>query len=341
MFTVPTTSTTPQTTPRSGGQAVVESLLRRGSASVFGIPSIHNIGIYDALRKAPKFQHWIVRHEQAAAFAADAFFRASGKVAAVFASTGPGNLFTVVPFLESLQTNTPVLLIGTNVATPVLDKACNALHETPRQLDIFAPLTRFAARITNPQEIPATFAAAAEVLYGPAPGPVFIEIPHDLLLAHVSAELRSTPGRKAVGPSSESKIVELVHRIDVHQRPVVLLGSGVKADAAVAVRRLIEILQAPFVTTTTGKGVIADDHPLSMGSISRLGSAQELLAKGDLLISFGARLTEFDTGRFGLKLPGAHIKIAEDEAYFAGIFPATAQLAGSTGHTATELARRV
>ncbi len=340
MSTVPTTSTTPQTTPRSGGQAVVESLLRLGITSGFGIPSIHNIAIYDALRKAPNFQHWIVRHEQAAAFAADAFFRASGNVAAVFASTGPGNLFTLVPFLESLQTNTPVLLIGTNVATPLLDKACNALHETPRQLDIFAPLTRFAARITNQEEIPATMAAAAEVLYGPAPGPVFIEIPHDLLLATVSAE-SPTISRKAVDTGTESKTAELARLIEARQRPVVLIGSGVKPEAAAGVRRVIEILQAPFVTTTTGKGVIADDHPLSMGSISRLGAAQELLATGDLLISFGARLTEFDTGRFGLKLPAAHIKIAEDPAYFAGIFPATAQLLGNIGHTATELTRRL
>ena len=340
MSTTPTTSTTPQTTPRSGATAVVESLLRLGITSGFGIPSIHNIAIYDALRKAPKFQHWIVRHEQAAAFAADAFFRASGKVAAVFASTGPGNLFTVVPFLESLQTNTPVLLIGTNVATPLLDKACNALHETPGQLDIFTPLTRFAARITNPEEIPATVAAAAEVLYGPAPGPVFIEIPHDLLLAPVSTDL-PTMSRKAGDASADAKIADVVQQIEARQRPVVLIGSGVKPEAAAGVRRFIETVQAPFVTTTTGKGVIADDHALSMGSISRLGAAQELLAQGDLLISFGARLTEFDTGRFGLKLPAAHIKIAEDPAYFAGIFPATAQLAGSTGHIATELAKRV
>src|SRR5258707_5381706 len=214
MSTVPTTSTTPQTTPRSGGQAVVESLLRLGITSGFGIPSIHNIAIYDALRKAPNFQHWIVRHEQAAAFAADALFRASGHVAAVFASTGPGNLFTLVPFLESLQTNTPVLLIGTNVATPLLDKACNALHETPRQLDIFAPLTRFVARITNPEEIPATMAAAAEVLYGPAPGPVFIEIPHDLLLAMVSVEL-PTISSKYVVTGTDPKIGSWARLIEV------------------------------------------------------------------------------------------------------------------------------
>src|SRR5260370_40563824 len=120
----------------TGAQAVVEGLLRHGITCGFGIPSIHNIGIYDALRQQPAFHHWVVRHEQAAGFAADGFFRRSGRVAAVFASTGPGNLFTMVPLLESFQTNTPVVVVGSNVATPLLDKACCALHETPRQLEI-------------------------------------------------------------------------------------------------------------------------------------------------------------------------------------------------------------
>jgi acetolactate synthase-1/2/3 large subunit len=100
--TTPTMSKSAQLT---GGQAVVEALLKSGVTSGFGIPSIHNIGIYDALRQEPAFHHWIVRHEQAAGFAADAFCRRTGKPAAVFASTGPGNLFTVVPLLESLQTS--------------------------------------------------------------------------------------------------------------------------------------------------------------------------------------------------------------------------------------------
>src|SRR5947209_1143772 len=127
--------------------ALVEALLRHGVTSGFGIPSIHNIGLYDALQQEPQFQHWIVRHEQAAAFAADGFCRRSGRPAAVFASTGPGNLLTLVGLLESLQTNTPLILIGTNVASPLLDKRCGALHETPQQLEIIKPLTRFAARV--------------------------------------------------------------------------------------------------------------------------------------------------------------------------------------------------
>src|SRR5258708_27132000 len=174
--------------PLIGSQAVVASLMQGGVTRAFGIPSIHNIAIYDVLRRPPEFQHWIVRHEQAAGYAADAYYRRSGKIAAIFASTGPGNLLTLVPLLESLQTGTPVVLIGTNVATTVLDRHCAALHETPRQLEIIRPLTRFAARITSPDMIPATVAAAIA-----AGGPAFIEIPHDLLLAPLPSGVESAP----------------------------------------------------------------------------------------------------------------------------------------------------
>src|SRR5258708_19379626 len=180
-------------TQRTGAQAVVEGLLRYGITAGFGIPSIHNIAIYEVLRRTPDFHHWVVRHEQRAGFPVDGFFRASGRAAAIFASTGPGNLFTLVPLLESLQTNTPVLLIGTNVATPVLGKACNALHETPKQLEILAPLTRYAVRITAADEIPAAMAAAIHALQDPYPEPPYYAFPHNFLPPPPTTTFPPTP----------------------------------------------------------------------------------------------------------------------------------------------------
>src|SRR5690348_17157218 len=146
--------------PTLGAQAVVEGLFRCGITCGFGIPSIHNIAIYEGLRQARKFHHWVVHHEQAAGYAADGFYRQSGRVAAVFASTGPGNLFTLVPLLESLQSNIPVLLIGTNIASALQERHGGALHETPQQIDIIRPLTRFARRVTSADEIPQAFTDA-------------------------------------------------------------------------------------------------------------------------------------------------------------------------------------
>lgn len=328
-------------TQLTGGQAVVQALLRCGITAGFGIPSIHNIAVYEALRQEPNFRHWIVRHEEAAAFAADGFARRSGHPAAVFASTGPGNLFTLVPLLESFQANTPVLLVGTNVASSLVDKPCSALHETPQQLDIVKPLTRFAMRAVAPEAIPEVIAQAVAALRGPTPGPAFVEIPHDFLYAPVAASFPELPKKRAV-MASEGELAQAAAEIAQSQRPAILVGSGVLRDeAAGPVRQLAEALQAPVLTTTGGKGLIADDHPLAMGCIARLGAAQELLLASDLLISFGARFTEFDTGQFALRLPPRHVQADEDSTRMGRRFPVTAGVVGDLHLIAQSLLARV
>ncbi len=127
--------------------------------------------------------------------------------------------------------------------------------------------------------------------------------------------------------------------IEQSQRPVILLGSGVRGDAT-SIIQLAELLQAPVFTTTTGKGIIAADHALSFGCISRLGPVQDVLEQSDLLISFGTRFTEFDTGRFGLRLPGKHLQIVDDQSYPGTRIRPTTLLTGDIGSIAGALAAR-
>ncbi|MFL6310751.1 MAG: thiamine pyrophosphate-binding protein [Terriglobales bacterium] len=317
-------STTPHLNQMTGAQAVVAALVRHGITAGFGIPSIHNIALYDALRQTPEFHHWVVRHEQAAGYAADGFYRRSGQIAAIFASTGPGNLFTLVPLLESLQNNIPVLLIGTNIASSMLGKTGGALHETPDQLEIIRPLTRFARRVASPDALIETITEAVAVLRGPLPGPAFIEIPHDFLLAPVSAESSKVAAQNSTSPQDLLlQEIEDAHRqIAASRTPTVLVGAGIR-DSAAAVRKFAELLQCPVFTTTSGKGMFPGDHTVSLGCISRLGAVQDVFQKSDLLISFGARLTEFDTGRFGLQLPPQHIQVIEDARYAGNRIPST------------------
>jgi thiamine pyrophosphate-dependent acetolactate synthase large subunit-like protein len=308
----------------TGAQAVVAALVRHGITAGFGIPSIHNIAVYEALRQTPEFHHWVVRHEQAAGYAADGFYRRSGQIAAIFASTGPGNLFTLVPLLESLQNNISVLLIGANIASSMLGKSGGALHETPDQLEIIRPLTRFARRVTSPDALIETITEAVSVLRGPLPGPAFIEIPHDFFLATVNADLSKHGAKNSTShqvlPAQE--IEDARRQIAGSRAPTILVGAGIRGSAA-AVRKFAELLQCPVFTTTSGKGMFPGDHPLSLGCISRLGAVQEVFHKSDLLISFGARLTEFDTGRFGLQLPAQHIQVIEDARYAGDRIPST------------------
>lgn len=308
--------TTPHPSQITGAQAVVAALVRHGITAGFGIPSIHNIAVYEALRQTPAFHHWVVRHEQAAGYAADGFCRCSGQIAAIFASTGPGNLFTLVPLLESLQNNIPVLLIGTNIASAMLGKTGGALHETPDQLEIIRPLTRFARRVASPDALMETIAEAVAILHGSLPGPAFIEIPHDFFLAIINVDLsKPSPRNSTSHPAPPSQEIEAARRqIAGSRTPAILVGAGLRGGSS-AVRKFAELLQCPVFTTTSGKGMFPTDHPLSLGCISRLGAVQEVFQQSDLLISFGARLTEFDTGRFGLQLPSQHIQVIEDERY--------------------------
>ena len=330
-------SQTAATAPKLGAQAVVEALLRMDIDCGFGIPSIHNIAIYEGLRQTKQFRHWVIRHEQAAGFAADGFYRQSGRIAAVFASTGPGNLFTLVPLLESLQTNTPALLIGTNIAMPLQAKSGGALHETPHQIDIIRPLTRFARQVVSADEIPAAFADAEAVLRGPSPGPAFIEIAHDLLASQLSGDFRPRqPTKPSVVAASSAQISDAARMVSQSSRPVLLVGSGIHG-ATSEIQQLAEKLQSPVLTTTTGKGNFCADHQLAFGCMSRLGAVQELFDQSDLLISFGVRLTEFDTGRFGLRLPVTHLQIVDGPEYPGSRFSPTLFLAGSIGNIASSL----
>jgi acetolactate synthase-1/2/3 large subunit len=321
----------------TGSQAVVEALLHCGIKCGFGIPSIHNIALYEGLRQAPGFHHWVVRHEQAAGFAADAFYRHSGRIAAVFASTGPGNLFTLVPLLESLQTNTPVLVIGSNIASNLLTKAGGALHETPQQIEIFKSLTRFNRRVNSPEELQGTIVEAAEMLHGPAPGPAFIEISHDFFHAPVNTSFPQERKRSTPSPMpSAAALADAAGRIAHSKTPAIVIGNGIRAYTA-EIRELAEKLQAPVLTTTSGKGLVADDHALAFGCISRLGVVQEVLDKSDLLITIGAKLTEFDTGRFTLRLPPEHVQIVEEANYGGERFTPSVRLVGDIGAIARSL----
>jgi thiamine pyrophosphate-dependent acetolactate synthase large subunit-like protein len=321
----------------AGAQALVTSLMRCGISTGFGIPSIHNIPIYECLRQVPQFHHWVVRHEQAAGFAADGYYRHSGKIAAVFASTGPGNLFTLVPLLEALQSNTPMLVVGSNIASMLESGSGGALHETPRQIEIVRPLTRYARRVNSPDEIPEAVAEAVEVFHGSLPGPAFIEIPHDFLVAPASAQPFPAPKQDRATAPSARELEDCRALLQQSRRPVLLIGAGAHGATA-NLRGLAERLQAPVFTTTSGKGNFSEDHPLALGSISRLNKVQEVLGQSDLLISFGARLTEFDTGRYSLTLPEKHIRVVEDPGYPGTRTTATLELVSEIGAAAKALA---
>ena len=139
---------------RTGGEWVVAALRAEGVRHVFGVPGVHNLAIYDALIRQTDVTHVLARHEAGAAFMADGYARASGLPGVVVVTTGPGATNALTPLVESYAGSIPVLVLMSDVASPLVGRDLGALHEVPNQIDCFRPVTRWAEAVTEASAIP-------------------------------------------------------------------------------------------------------------------------------------------------------------------------------------------
>src|SRR5215470_3714760 len=127
---------------KTGGEWIVDALGAEGVRHVFGIPGVHNLAIYDALLRQTEITHVLARHEAGAAFMADGYARASGAPGVVVVTTGPGATNALTPLVESYAGSMPVVVVMSDVASPLVGRDIGALHEVPNQIDCFKPVTR-------------------------------------------------------------------------------------------------------------------------------------------------------------------------------------------------------
>src|SRR3989441_11547820 len=219
--------------PRTGGEWVVEALRAEGVRHVFGIPGVHNLAIYDALLRQSEITHVLARHEAGAAFMADGYARASGAPGVVVVTTGPGATNALTPLVESYAGSVPVLVVMSDVASPLVGRDLGALHEVVNQIECFRPVTRWAEAVTEAAAIPTTVHGAFDLLRTGRPGPVAISIPHDFLNGEVDTE----PPARGVGrrpPCHVNDIAEAARRLLAARRPLVVTGGGVVSAGAEA-----------------------------------------------------------------------------------------------------------
>src|SRR5687768_931881 len=183
----------------TGGEAVVAALRALGVEQVFGIVSVHNLPIVDALGRAPDLRFVPVRHEQAAAQAADGAARATGRLGVALTSTGPGTANAMGGLFEAGFASSPVLLITGQVDTKWLGKGKGVLHEAERQLDMLIPLTRRAESVRRTEDIVPTLLRAGVDAQTGRPQPCAVEIPIDLQYA--SLELPEVPAPAVPRPA--------------------------------------------------------------------------------------------------------------------------------------------
>jgi thiamine pyrophosphate-dependent acetolactate synthase large subunit-like protein len=303
---------------RSGAVALVEQLEAIGVEVVFGIPGVHNLAIFDALRRSKAIRTVVVRHEQAAGYAADGYARATGRLGVLVTTTGPGAANAAAAMGEARASRSPVLHISTQVESRLLAGRGGrfSLHESPAQRELMGAVGVWSATVARADAIPSMVLHAARKSFEGRRGPSFLEIPHDLLAEPISARPEQPRSLATSTPPDEKSIARAVSALDAAKRPAVWAGGGViSSGAAAELAGLAEALDAPVVTTFAGKGSIPRGHPLSVGMPPHQPEVTRLLARSDALLVVGSDLDAMNTQGWRLPLPRPRVSInvvAED-----------------------------
>ncbi|MEU3484287.1 thiamine pyrophosphate-binding protein [Streptomyces massasporeus] len=299
---------------RNGGDLVVETLAGLGATTVFGLPGQHALGMFDALRRSD-LRYIGLRVENNAGFAADAYGRITGEAAPLLLSTGPGALTSLAALQEAAAASAPVLAISSQVPTAGLGGGRHGyLHELPDQAASFRGVVKSVHTVRTQSQIPSAIEAAWTSALTAPHGPVWVEIPQDVLLAETAIpvvtggdafpeELPPRPELTAVAADLLSKAA----------RPAIIAGGGVvRADASGKLRQLAERLQAPVVTTPGGKGAFPWAHPLSLQSWIEDRHTTDFLEDADVLLVVGSGLGELSSNYHTFKPRGRVVQIEAD-----------------------------
>lgn len=308
---------------RTGGHVVVESLEALGAEVVFGIPGTHSLSIWEGLRTSP-IKAFVLRTELDAGFAADGYARASGRPATLVLTTGPAALMALAALMEAATVHVPVVAIASQIPRELIGRGRGYLHELDDQLASFEPVVKWAARAERAEDIPTLLAEAWRRAQAPPSGPVFLEIPVDVLRGETSHDV---PGElDALVPSvsaPRNAVAEAARLLEGAKRPVIWAGGGVQRSAAWdELAALAERLQAPVATTYMGKGTFPEDHPLALGSACACPAFLEFLAAADVLVCVGTELGAETTAQHTLRFSGSLIQIDADPARIGATYPA-------------------
>ncbi len=281
----------------TGGDAIVDSLIRHGIDTVFGLPGVQMYGLFDAFaRNANRIRIINARHEQTTAYMALGYACATGRPAVYSVVPGPGMLNTTAALSTAWSVNAPILCLTGQVPSAQIGRLRGQLHELPDQLATLRTLVRHADRIEDPTEAPRKVARAFQEMMSGRPGPVALEIPLDQLPAAVEVTPHDPVPPYADPVPDPTKIARLAEMIDAARNPMIWIGSGAM-DAGPEIQALAEKIGAPVVRYRGGRGVLDDRHPLSL----TVPAGYRLWPETDLLIGIGTRL-DVPTARWG-KLP--------------------------------------
>lgn len=308
-------------TVRNGAHALVEALVNEGVSTLFGIPGVGTLPVYDALLDHPELRHIETRHEQGAVFMADGYARATGDVGVAFTSGGPGSFNTVTAMATAFNDSSPVLHLMNENPPNVRRKGRGHFHDMSDQLGVFRSVSDFAVQATLADEIPNAIHQAMFALRNRRPRPAVVEIAAEAFDACTRASIPDRAEADPIAPDPDD-VAEAARMVAHAQRPLIWAGGGVSTiEAANALRRLAESIGAPVITTQKGKGALSAEHPLHIGNWANERPVRELIASSDVVIAVGTRFSYFPTGGWSLRFDAPIIQIDMDATEIGRNYP--------------------
>lgn len=328
-----------------GGAAIVRALEANGVDTIFGIPGVHNLDIYDVLFDHPSMTNILARHEQGAGFMADGYYRATGKPGVALIVTGPGVTNAATAAGEAFADSSNVFFIATNLERKYIDTLEGNLHEITDQMAVMRPFVKWAKRVMSADEIPAAMAEAFQALATGRPRPIYLEVPIDVMAEEF--ELGEVVPAPAPAPVHITEQIDTAADLIAEASKVMLFvgGGAVSAEASARVTRLAEAIGAPVVMSLMGKGAIPEDHPYAVGSFGYRWTGDnpttEIMRGSDLAIVIGTGLGVRTTGDATMPLPANMIHIDIDPAEHGKRYEATVSIVADAADALGQLLARV
>lgn len=283
---------------KSGAEILLQSLQDEGVDVIFGYPGANTLPIHDGLRQGP-IRHYLMRHEQAAAHAADGYARATGKVGVCLSTSGPGATNLVTGIATAYMDSTPIIALTGQVPTEFLGS--DAFQETDI-IGITLPITKHSFLVTDVKDMKATIQEAFKLTTCSRPGPVLVDLPRNILAATCKCdEERSIQEtRKANNgiDNSNEQLQNIARALNNSERPVIIIGGGVKlSNACREITDLIEKGRIPFVNTMMGVGSVHAANGFNLGFIGTHGFelSNRIVHQADFILAVGTRFSDRST----------------------------------------------
>ena len=270
----------------NGGTAIVESILAHGVKTVFGLPGGQLYHLYNAyLQSSDRLQVITSRHEQGAAYMAYGYSAATGDVGVYSVVPGPGLLNTTAALLTAYGCNAPVLCVSGQIPSTGLGIGAGYLHELPGQLEIVSYMTKQAERIDRPADAPAAIDRAFQALKSGRPRPVEVEMCMDVMEQEEEVTIVPPGVVPADSLPDQEAIQQAAKLLGKAKKPLIIVGGGGR-EAGLPLLELAEMLQAPVGAFRQGRGIVSDEHYLSI----TYPGANQLWAEADIVLAVGTRL---------------------------------------------------